>query len=108
MAVSSAALKEFVRKVYRQAQVNVVTRDVYLDGLADVVLVALSTGRSISSSSGNGTSVSYELFAGWQPDHLLEVIAEARDHISLATAVLAIAEIKTVRAVSGNYEKLYK
>jgi hypothetical protein len=108
MAVPSSVLKEFVRKVYRASDEQDIPRDEYLDGLADVALEAMQKGKSISSSSGNGTTVNYELFYGWQPTSLLEVIAAARENIGLATAALAVAEIKPVRHYSTDFAGIYK
>ena len=52
-----------------------------------------SRGKVLVASSAGGVSSSYQFFAGWTPDEAFEWISWARGHISLATAVLAVAEV---------------
>lgn len=108
MSVPTSVFKEFIRKVYRAAQAASVDRDVYLDGLADVALATWESGKTLSSSSTNGTTASYELFYGWNPESLLENIARARDYVSYATVTLALAEIKAIRHVSSKFTTIKK
>jgi hypothetical protein len=108
MAVETAILREFLRKVYRTCDEQDLQRSDYLDGLADVAIDALNKGKSISSSSGNGTSVSYELFYGWNPDKLLQIIDRSRDNIAAATITLALADVTAIRHVSTNFNNIHK
>jgi len=108
MPVTRSVLKEFIRKVYRVTAEDDLDRGDYLDGLSDIALASLEKGKGITASSGNGTTVNYEFFFGWNPDTLLELIDEARDLVTEATVALAIADQNPIRQVSTNFTKIDK
>ncbi len=108
MAVSSSVIREFIRKVYRAAAVANQTNSEYLDGLADAALAAMNSGKGISSSSGNGISVSYEFFYGWRPEDLLDTISRARTPCGEATVDLALALVESIRHVSTDFQRICK
>jgi gamma-glutamyl-gamma-aminobutyrate hydrolase PuuD len=108
MSISTPALKEYVRKVYRYCDDNEITRDDYLDQLADLAIAAMEDGKIISGSSGNGTTINYEMFYGWTPTRMLEVINCVRDNTSLDTVDLALAEIIPIRHVSNDFARMSK
>tara|TARA_R110000772_G_scaffold83288_2_gene176112 strand:+ start:5747 stop:6073 length:327 start_codon:yes stop_codon:yes gene_type:complete len=108
MAFTSSVLNEFVRRIYRISDEQDIKRSDYLDNLADAALDAVSSGKSISSSSGQGLSVAYERFYGWNPGELLELIGASRAVIDEVTVDLALAEISPVRHISSNFNSIQK
>jgi hypothetical protein len=108
MPVSSPVLKEFIRKVYRAAALAGQTNDEYLDGLADTAITALASGKTISASSGNGQSVSYEVFYGSKPESLLELINKSRTASEEATVALAVATVTPIYRVGNDFGTLSK
>lgn len=108
MPVSTAVLREFVRKVYRDGGDTAETRTTYLDGLADAAMTALQTGRGLVSSSGNGVTAGYEYFKDWAPQTILELINEARSLVSAADADTAVASLASVRHFSTDFRGIVK
>lgn len=108
MAVSSPVLREFIRKVYRAATLAGETNDEYLDGLSDAALTALQSGKTLSASSGNGTSAAYQVFYGFDPANILEMVDQARTPCEEDTATLAIATIKQINRLSSSFSIMQK
>lgn len=108
MSVPTTVLREFVRKVYRVTAESEQGRDEFLDGLADTALAAWEKGKTLKDSSGNGESISYEIFFGWTPETIINMISRTRDYISNDTLADALSSIKPVRHVSTDFTRISK
>ena len=108
MAVPTAVVKEFIRRVYRVTAESDQTRDDFLDGLADTALEAWEKGKTLSEISGNGQDATYQLFFGWSPTVVLDVINQARDVVSNATLAEALTALKPVRHLSRDFSNIAK
>ena len=108
MAVSSSVLKEFILKVFSEEPGSAGDRSLYLDGLSSTALTALNSGKTLSASSGNGMSASYEVFFGHRPDKIIEMIDQARTPCAEGSVSDALALVKTVRRFGSNFNAINK
>ena len=93
MVAKHAVKTAFLRKVYSASAATEAARNTYLDGLETTALAARHSGKVLSSASFGSSNSSYQVFAGWQPDEVLELCEWARDYIALSTAALSVAEV---------------
>jgi len=95
----------FLRGVYRNAAAQTeASRNAYLDGLDDVCLKQLHTGRGLESASSTGSSSAYRYFDGWEPGNLLALSEWARGYVAEDTIEEAKALVSPpVRFVSTSF-----
>ena len=112
MALPERAVRiAFLRGVYRNAAAQTeASRNAYLDGLDDVCLKQLHTGRGLESASSTGSSSAYRYFDGWEPGNLLALSEWARGYIAQTAVADSILEVPgRVRSyrTATTYEGVY-
>jgi hypothetical protein len=89
----TAVKREFCRRLFRAGGGTAGERQAFLDTLSDAAIKAQQDGKSLVATGSGGTSVQFELFLGWKPEALIELIDEARNWAELATVADALVTI---------------
>ena len=92
MAVTTATRREFCRRLFRVGASSSL-RHATLDALSDTAIAAQQSGSAIQSTASNGSTVTFQFFAGWSPDDALVLINEARSWADAADLAAALALI---------------
>lgn len=105
MPLTTPRKREGLRKVYRAASPqSEAGRESYLDGLSDVALSAINSGKSLIGSSAGGTSASYAVFNSWAPNDVVEFVDWARGYISESDVDDALASVPAkVTRISADF-----
>jgi hypothetical protein len=74
-----AVKREFCRRLFRHGGASAETRHSFLDGLSDAALKARQDGKTLVGTASGGTSATFQSFATWRADEVLELIDAARD-----------------------------
>lgn len=90
MALLASQKRNFLRQVYLNGA-DEAARTAYLNGLLAKANAALTTGKTLTASSGAGVSVQFTPIMGYQPGEIQDLVDWAFDNISEATIDLALA-----------------
>jgi phospholipase/lecithinase/hemolysin len=100
----TAVKREFCRRLFRAGGATVGERQAFLDTLSDAAIKAQQDGKSLVATGSGGTSVQFELFLGWKPEALIELIDAARAWADLSTKDDALATITgPVRFITDDF-----
>lgn len=90
MALLASQKRNFLRQVYLNGA-DESARTAYLNGLLAKANAALTTGKTLTASSGAGVSVQFTPIIGYQPSEIQELVDWAFDNIAEDTIELALA-----------------